>query len=69
MVVSHHVGAGNQTQDLWESSQYSLSHLSSPLFYFLKLKEKKLNPPVLKKNKTKSVCDKTKFFYIVLKFN
>ena len=32
MVVSHHVFAGNLTQDLWKSSQCSklLSHLSSP---------------------------------------
>jgi hypothetical protein len=32
MVVSHHVIAGNQTQNLWKSSQCSqpLSHLSSP---------------------------------------
>ena len=32
MVVSHHVLAGNWTQDLWKSSQRSqpLSHLSSP---------------------------------------
>jgi hypothetical protein len=32
MVVSHHVVAGNWTQDLWKSSQcsYPLSHLSSP---------------------------------------
>jgi hypothetical protein len=30
-IVSHHVGAKNQTQVLWESSQcsYPLSHLSS----------------------------------------
>jgi len=39
MVVSHHVVAGNWTQDLWKSSQCSqpLSHLSSPLNIFLKL--------------------------------
>ena len=32
MVVSHHVVAGNWTQDLWKSSQcsYPLSHLSNP---------------------------------------
>jgi len=36
MVVSHHVVAGNWTQDLWKSSQCSwpLSHLSSPFLFF-----------------------------------
>jgi hypothetical protein len=31
--MSHHVVAGNQTQDLWKSNQcsQSLSHLSGPL--------------------------------------
>jgi hypothetical protein len=37
MVVSHHVVAGNWTQDLWKSSQCSspLSHLFSPWVQFL----------------------------------
>ena len=36
MVVSHHVGAGDQTQVLCKSSKdsYSLSHLSSIFSYF-----------------------------------
>ena len=38
LVVSHHVVAGNWTQDLWKSSQcsYLLSHLSSPSSEFQK---------------------------------
>jgi hypothetical protein len=30
IAVSHHVGAGNQTQVFWKNSQYSVSHHSSP---------------------------------------
>jgi hypothetical protein len=38
MIVSHHVGAGNQIQVLWKSSQcaYLLSHLPMPLFKTIK---------------------------------
>jgi hypothetical protein len=36
MVVSHHMVAGNWTQDLWKHSQgvQPLSHLSSPILIF-----------------------------------
>jgi len=39
IVVSHHVVAGNWTQDLWKSSQCTkpLSHLSSPCPLFLRV--------------------------------
>jgi hypothetical protein len=38
VVVSHHVVAGNRTQDLQKSSQcsYPLSHLTSPPPFFLR---------------------------------
>lgn len=41
IVVSHHVGPGNQTQDLCKSNKCSelLSHLSGPFLVFVYTKE------------------------------